>query len=481
MIEVFFMIGALISLLSEKLSILFTVFSSLLLFSVWNFTLEFVITVVGLMSLIFSYSYLKGNPRRKLFYSLMYIFIFAMLLFVSARDWILLYVAWELMNWCSYFLIHFRESSAARHAARNALILNFIGSLALLGAILVYQSVNASLSFGILPELSLYLILLAALIKSAQFPFSFWLIDAMEAPTPASALLHSSTMVAAGAILVFKFQAQMITLAFLIKPLALLSFFVSALIAIKETNQKKIMAYSTISSVALMFYFFDSVFFLPIFTIHALVKAAMFFLIGTYASQQDYVLDLGLSKRSLTSILMIFAIASLAGFPPLGLFWIKAAAVDLILGSLMLFVTTIYFARFYFTVFSGGIQPREGVGTKLAIVSLLLSVLFTLPLVNLGVGVTAAIFIVLIPIAAMTYHWVLFKVVGHLLEKLLYLLTAFKLPTLLVNFDDRIYALGKKLLVVSEIVRTWFTGSFRNDVAYIAISLSILVLGVLLF
>lgn len=481
MIEYFFILGALISLVSVRAVVIFSTSLLFFLFKLWFLPVKFTITVIGIFSLIFSYRYFDRRKNLKLFYLLMNLFIFSVLFFISATNWIVLFIAWESMNWISYFLIKFNKTPASQKAARNTLIINSFGSLSLLSAILINYSVSGTFTFLELIPVSAYFILFAALIKSAIFPFSFWLLDAMEAPTPASALIHSSTMVGAGALLIFKFSSELFYLSDAIKFIALISFFITSLAALKERNQKRILAYSTLSSMALMFYIFDSPLFVPLFVIHSFVKAAMFFLVGTYAKRENYILELGLEKRSLTSVLMGFSILSLMGFPPFGLFWIKSSLGTLLLGAIMFFITALYLLRFYFKTFSGGIKPEENMSTKLATILLVLSVFFTIPLFTKGFEIFATVFVVLFFIAVQLYSLMIFEKIAIVFEKILRSFGNFKLQNLSFDFDEAVYSFGKKVTNLSNKILKIFTGSFKDDVIYIVLSLFILMLGVLLF
>lgn len=481
MIEYWFLAGLVLSLLSEQLAIVFTLMSSITLFYVWGQPLKVALVLVGLSSVLFSFFYMKKRRRPKLFYALMFLFLFAMNLFIEASSWLVLYAAWELMGFCSYALIAHRGDDTAKRAARRAFLFNAASGLLFLAGLMVTYSRFGTLDILIMPPAASYLFLLAAFIKSAVFPFSSWLEDAMEAPTPASALLHSSTMVGAGALLVFRFSVFFAPLAPLIRVWALVSFFVASLVALAKHHQKQVLAYSTVASLSLLFYYFQSPAFVPLFLMHACLKAALFFLVGTYAASRDYVLDLGLDKKSFTSGLVLFCLLSLAGFPPLGFFWVKVAE-PLLLSAAMLLASLLYSARLYMKTFSGGIKPPEGIGTRLAVVLALVSCWFVLPLLTWDFLLHLFVFLLVAPLSLELYSWTSLHVIGRFLDWVTSAWDRLRPPHLSrdLHLDDKGYQAGRWLVSLTETVRGWFTGTVKDDVAYIALSLALLVLGVLL-
>ena len=173
-------------------------------------------TFVALMVQIYSLGYMHGDPRIDWYYAFHALFIASMLTLVLADNFLLLYVAWELVGLCSYLLIGFwHERPEPREAAKKAFIVTRIGDVGLLvGILLLWSQVGsfsmtetfAAVESGVLSDgvitISALLLFLGAMGKSAQFPFHVWLPDAMEGPTPVSALIHAATMVAAGVYLV---------------------------------------------------------------------------------------------------------------------------------------------------------------------------------------------------------------------------------------------------------------------------------------
>lgn len=233
------------------------------------YTMSLLVIVTGIAAAvqIFSISYLAGEERFRIYVALIGFFTFAMLLLLLSRHLVILYLSWELVGAASYLLIGFwRERPQAIRAAKKAFLLNRIGDAGLMIGILgVYQH------FGTLdiPALSVVAgdttasvwlwvaglgIFVGAMGKSAQFPLSVWLPDAMEGPTPASALIHAATMVAAGVYLCARLfpvleAAQVLPLVVWI---GLVSALTAAISALVQHDLKKTLAYSTISQLGLM-------------------------------------------------------------------------------------------------------------------------------------------------------------------------------------------------------------------------------------
>src|SRR5690606_37499726 len=232
--------------------------------------LFFALLITGIGTLVVAYAaaYLDGHPHAARFQVVLFAFMGSMLGVVLSDDIITLFVFWELTGFTSYFLIAFdHERSEARRAAMQALLVTGAGGLALLAAGVSIGQVTGETSLSVLrsgagslagsPAYAVLvgLVLFAAFTKSAQFPFHFWLPNAMEAPTPASAYLHSATMVKAGIYLV----ARMTPLlggtelwAGVIVTVGALTMLGGAYRSLLETDLKRILAYSTVSSLGVM-------------------------------------------------------------------------------------------------------------------------------------------------------------------------------------------------------------------------------------
>ena len=344
-------------------------------------------TFVALMVQVYSLGYMKGDSRFDWYYAFHALFIAAMLTLVLADNFLLLYVAWELVGLCSYLLIGFWfERPEAREAAKKAFIVTRIGDVGLLiGILLLWREVGSfsmtdafaaaqsgAMSEGIATAAAL-LLFLGAMGKSAQFPFHVWLPDAMEGPTPVSALIHAATMVAAGVYLVARafpiFTASESAL-LVVAVIGLITALGAATIALVSTDLKRILAYSTISHLGLMMLSLGALgYTAAIFHLlaHGFSKALLFLGAGSVMHGTDE-LDIrkmgGLRKvMPVTAILFSIGALSLGGIPILAGFWSKdeiLLAVNshlnpafLVLTLLTALLSALYMARAMFVVFYG--------------------------------------------------------------------------------------------------------------------------------
>jgi NADH-quinone oxidoreductase subunit L len=326
-------------------------------------TMLLVVTGVGLLIHIYSAGYMEDDPGFWRYFCFLNFFIFAMVLLVSADNFLILLIGWGLVGLASFLLIGFwytRRSAVA--AAQKALVINVIGDFGLMIAIFlifvqfgvlnfvtgsngtpgVFNMLHASMSgSGTITAITL-LLFLACTAKSAQLPLYMWLPDAMEGPTPVSALIHAATMVTAGVYLVARahplFQlapASLIVVAVIGGVTALFA----ATIALFQLDIKRVLAYSTISQLGYMFMaegignYSAGMFHL---TTHAYFKALLFLgagaVIHALAGEQD-MREMGGLRKRLPITFWTFVIASLAisGIPPFSGFWSK----DNILGALL--------------------------------------------------------------------------------------------------------------------------------------------------
>lgn len=229
-----------------------------------------IIGVIGSLICVYAISYLKSyhqhhteyKDRKNYFIAMLFLFLSAMFGLVLSNNLTWLYFCWELTTLCSYFLIGYTKTEEAKNNSFRALAINLGGGLAFAVAIVIiginFKTLELSEFIHMKPTLSVlipvFLLSMAALTKSAQIPFSSWLLGAMVAPTPSSALLHSATMVKAGVYLLVRlsplmgqnFVGQIVTY------IGAITFFVSALNAITQSDGKKILAYSTISNLGLI-------------------------------------------------------------------------------------------------------------------------------------------------------------------------------------------------------------------------------------
>lgn len=229
-----------------------------------------VVTLISFLVHLFSTIYMEGDRRYPKFYAYLGLFTFSMLGIVIANNFLMMYIFWELVGISSYLLIGFwYEKDSASNAGKKAFITNRIGDLGFFAGIMIlfmtygtfmFEDIFSGIASGQLPFGSPVMLTLAgigifmgAMGKSAQWPLHVWLPDAMEGPTPVSALIHAATMVAAGVYLVAKvfwmFTADALTF---IAIIGTITAFVSATIAITQVDFKKVLAYSTVSQLGFM-------------------------------------------------------------------------------------------------------------------------------------------------------------------------------------------------------------------------------------
>ncbi|MCH8493167.1 MAG: putative monovalent cation/H+ antiporter subunit A [Idiomarina sp.] len=298
---------------------------------------------IGTFVVLYAGAYLKGNAAQNRFLVVLLAFMGSMLGLVLADNLITLFVFWELTSITSYLLIGFNHQSAeARKAALQGLIVTVAGGLALLAGFAMLGMMAGSFSIQeILSSSSainqhhlysamLICVLLGAFTKSAQFPFHFWLPNAMAAPTPVSAYLHSATMVKAGIYLLARLQPELGGTQLWIVVLTTfgaVTMLTGAFMAIRSTDLKKLLAYSTVMALGTLTLLLGigtelaMLAFAAYLLAHSLYKGALFMLAGIVdheAGSRD-VTELGGLRKNLplTALLVGVAALSLAGIPPL--------------------------------------------------------------------------------------------------------------------------------------------------------------------
>ncbi len=346
-----------------------------------------IVTAVSLLVQIYSLGYMKGDPGFARFFSYLSLFTFSMLTLVIANNFILLYMAWELVGLCSYLLIGFwYQRPAAAAAAKKAFIVTRFGDFGFLAGILVLSVLAGSFGYGDAQRLvdsgglaagqvTLVALLLfcGAIGKSGQFPLHVWLPDAMEGPTPVSALIHSATMVAAGVFMVARLYGIFQGSADAMRVVASLGAFTAlfaAAIALAQNDIKRVLAYSTISQLGYMMLalgvggYGAGVFHL---TTHAAFKTLLFLCAGSviHAMGTNDIWKMGgLGRRMpVTAITFLVAVLAISGIFPLSGFWSKDEILQAALSSghielyvvalVTVFLTAFYMARVFFVVFSG--------------------------------------------------------------------------------------------------------------------------------
>lgn len=313
-----------------------------------SFLFSLLVTGIGGLILLYSRGYMVMEEDTGRFYAYMSLFMGSMLGLVLSGDLILLFLFWELTTISSFLLIGFhREEGQAIRSAIKALIITGLGGVALLAALLIMGLAVGSFRLGevlasgeaiknssfYIPLLLLFLLAVAA--KSAQFPLHIWLPDAMVAPTPVSAYLHSAAMVKAGIFLLVRFLPVLATPDWqaLLIPLGTATMIVGGVQAIRAWELKRILAYSTISQLGLLASAFGVLSIvgqeagLLHLLNHALLKASLFLVAGivTLTTGLKDIRHLGgLGRRMpITAATCGLAAASLAGIPPLGGFLSK--------------------------------------------------------------------------------------------------------------------------------------------------------------
>nr|YP_009644151.1 NADH dehydrogenase subunit 5 [Fraxinus latifolia]YP_009674047.1 NADH-plastoquinoneoxidoreductase subunit 5 [Fraxinus pennsylvanica]YP_010955502.1 NADH-plastoquinone oxidoreductase subunit 5 [Fraxinus velutina]QDH07694.1 NADH dehydrogenase subunit 5 [Fraxinus sp. OR-2019]UFJ43922.1 NADH-plastoquinone oxidoreductase subunit 5 [Fraxinus chinensis]QBS51858.1 NADH dehydrogenase subunit 5 [Fraxinus latifolia]QDC21520.1 NADH-plastoquinoneoxidoreductase subunit 5 [Fraxinus pennsylvanica]WMX20604. len=361
--------------------------------------MSMLITTVGIMVLIYSDNYMAHDQGYLRFFAYMSFFSTSMLGLVTSSNLIQIYIFWELVGMCSYLLIGFWFTRPlAANACQKAFITNRVGDFGLLLGILGFYWITGSFEFRDLFEILNNLIynnevnfsfvtLCAALLftgavaKSAQFPLHVWLPDAMEGPTPISALIHAATMVAAGIFLVARLLPLFIVIPYimnLISFIGIITVLLGATLALAQKDIKRGLAYSTMSQLGYMMLalgmgsYRSALFHL---ITHAYSKALLFLGSGSIIhsmetivgyspdKSQNMVLMGGLTKHvPITQISFLLGILSLCGIPPLACFWSK----DEILNDSWLYspifaiiawttagLTAFYMFRIYLLTFEG--------------------------------------------------------------------------------------------------------------------------------
>jgi NADH-quinone oxidoreductase subunit L len=352
-----------------------------------------VVTGVGALIHLFSMGYMSHDKGYYKFFTYLNLFIFAMLILVLGSNYFMLFFGWEGVGICSYLLIGFHYSDLEKGmlnsiAARKAFIMNRVGDLGLLVALFLILNQFGTLEYNELANRILVdklipsdwmllgitlMLFIGATGKSAQIPLFTWLPDAMAGPTPVSALIHAATMVTAGIFLVVRsnylFELAPTTQDIMLY-IGLATSLVAAFIAMRQNDIKKVLAYSTVSQLGLLFVALGmGAYTAAIFhvTTHAFFKALLFLgsgsVIHAMSDEQDIRKMGGLKKFiPITHLTFLIGTLAIAGFPLLSGFYSKDEILahalmhnGLIYGLLMFSValTAIYMFRMYFLVFHG--------------------------------------------------------------------------------------------------------------------------------
>jgi NADH-quinone oxidoreductase subunit L len=373
-----------------------------------------IVSGVGGLIVLYSIGYMDGDEEERRYFAYIAFFVFSMLMLVEGGNLLLLLVGWGLVGLSSYLLIGFwHERPSAVQAAKKAFIMNAFGDATMALALFILIAHTNSLSFGVL---NVHLsstatnfvalgLLGGAVAKSAQIPLQTWLPDAMEGPTPVSALIHAATMVTAGVYLIARTHAifeQARTIELLAAGTGALTLLVAGLIALVQTDIKRVIAYSTMSQIGYMFLgvgvggYANGMFHLMT---HAFFKALLFMTAGlaihALSNEQDIRKMGGLGKvMPFTKWCFLAGALALVGIPPFAGFFSKDPIIASTLnigwygyvfyacGLVGAFLTGLYTFRLWFLVFPGEPSPfvrehyhdhhgREGAMTMLVPVGVL--------------------------------------------------------------------------------------------------------------
>jgi NADH-quinone oxidoreductase subunit L len=360
-----------------------------------------VVTGVGGLIHLYSIGYMHGDARFPRFFAYLNLFITSMLILVLANNFAIMFVGWELVGLSSYLLISFwfeRDTAAA--AGKKAFVVNRVGDVGFIVALMVIFSVFGTLDFdavfgaapamlgeGTATAIGL-LLLVGAAGKSAQLPLHVWLPDAMEGPTPVSALIHAATMVTAGVYMVARagvlFELAPIAAAVVAIVGAATALF-AATVAAAQHDIKRVLAYSTISQLGFMFMAVGAAAYVAgMFHLmtHAFFKALLFLAAGSVIhglrGEQDMGRMGGLARvMPITFVTMAVGWLAISGVPPLAGFWSKDEILATVFGRggawtlvwaagmLAAILTAFYMTRMMWLVFFGeprwaeGVEPHE--------------------------------------------------------------------------------------------------------------------------
>ncbi len=391
-----------------------------------TWTMLAVVCLVSLLVQVYSVAYMRGEPGFARYYAYLSLFTASMLGLVVANNLFQLYVCWELVGACSYLLVGFWwHKPAAASAAKKAFVVTRFGDVGFMLGILLVTTAAGSFDFGaahsalnlgtntfVSAEVFRWLVPLllfcGAVGKSAQFPLHIWLPDAMEGPTPVSALIHAATMVAAGVYMVVRLFALFVVdpvVADVVLVIGTATALIAATIALVQFDIKKVMAYSTVSQLGLMMMGLGAVggwiildrksgnpaeyggqvaAMFHLIT-HAMFKALLFLAAGSVIHAMHHAKDPndlrsmgGLLKRMpVTGWCCLIGVLSLAGFPLLSGFWSKDALLgELIvtggllrqvcfgIGILVAALTAFYSMRMWLLAFGGEARSEDAAHAK---------------------------------------------------------------------------------------------------------------------
>ncbi len=379
-------------------------------------SIVFVLLITGVGGLIHVYSigYMEHDDRRRRFFAFLNLFVAAMLLLVLADNYLVLFVGWEGVGLASYLLIGFWQyKPTAATAAKKAFVVNRVGDMGMSLAIMLMLATFGSSAFvdvnDGMPKVNStialimgLLLLLAACGKSAQVPLQSWLLDAMEGPTPVSALIHAATMVTAGVYLITRsnaIYAQSLTASTVVVVVGTVTLLFGAWIGCAKDDIKRVLAGSTMSQIGYMMLaagigtagYAYAIFLL---LVHGFFKADMFLGAGSVMHATNDEVDMrhyGALRRMMPITFVTFAAGYLAiiGFPFFSGFYAKDHIIEVafehsaVVGGLAMLgagITAFYMTRLMLMTFYGAKRWQEGVSPHES------PPVMTVPLVFLGIG-----------------------------------------------------------------------------------------------
>ena len=363
------------------------------------------VTTIALLVMVYSHGYMSHDKGYVRFFTYLALFSSSMLGLIVSPNLLEIYVFWELVGMCSYLLVGFwYDREGAAHAAQKAFVVNRVGDFGLLLGILglfwatgsfdfqgIAIGLSEAISSGSVPLWAgvtlCLLVFMGPMAKSAQFPLHVWLPDAMEGPTPISALIHAATMVAAGVFLVARLDplySQFPLVGLVIAVVGTITCFLGASIALTQMDLKKGLAYSTVSQLGYMMLAMGcgapvaGMFHL---VTHAFFKAMLFLGSGSVIHAMEEVVghepilaqDMRLmgglrQKMPITSLTFLIGCIAISGIPPLAGFWSKdeilgkafqAFPLLWIIGFLTAGMTAFYMFRLYFLTFEGSFRGED--------------------------------------------------------------------------------------------------------------------------
>lgn len=367
-----------------------------ILFDKLTAVMVMVVGLVGSLICIYAVGYMKTyhqhhkefKERKSFFFSVLFLFLSAMFGIVLSNNLTWMYFSWELTTLCSFLLIGYTQTEEAKANSFRALVINLAGGLAFGAAIIfigrMYKTMELSVFTSMTPDpvilLPVFLLAFAALTKSAQLPFSSWLLGAMVAPTPTSALLHSATMVKAGVYLIIRLAPLLGNNAVgkTVTYVGAVTFLACSLMAISQSDAKKILAYSTLANLGLIVICASigtqgslwAAILLIIF--HAVSKSLLFISVGSAEHQignrnvENMDLLMGMSKE-----LALYMMIGIAGMflAPFGMLISKWAAMKAFVdsGNVLIAIVLAYGSAatlFYWTKWMGKLVSKANMGPE---------------------------------------------------------------------------------------------------------------------